>query len=124
VTSLLQRALRLTWWPICPSFAFVVLAFTRDRACFDRYHLLPGIDTQPALAWLVAAIYVIGHAWLIAAFVSVVLETGELLPRPRAAVAALGSTRWKVAAMVVVMAIEYAPADLWRLLARSAGLCG
>jgi hypothetical protein len=116
VTGLPQRVLHMAWWPILPSFAFVVFAFTRDRACFDRYHLLPGIDTQPALAWTVAAIYVLGHVWLVATYLSIVLHTGELLPRPKAALAAIGSKWWQVAAMLVVMAIEYAPAALWGLL--------
>ena len=45
---------RVAWWPIFLGFAAVIAGFTRDRACFDRYHLLPGLDNHPGLAWTVA----------------------------------------------------------------------
>jgi hypothetical protein len=119
-----RRILRLVWWPLFPAFLLVVLGFTRDRGCLDRYHLLPGIDTQPALAWSVAAIYVLGHAWLIAMYLCLVVQTGELLPGRRSTMAALGANRWQAVAMLGVFVVEYLPSALWQTVARASGVCG
>lgn len=117
------RALRLSWWFLMPAFLAVVMGFVRDRACFDRFHLLPGIDTNAALAWPLATAYVLGHCWLAAAYASVVVETGQLLPGPRALRGTLRPVWLQTIAMLVIAALEYAPASMWSALARAAGLC-
>jgi hypothetical protein len=124
VTARAWRTLRVTWWPICVAFALVVAALTRDRVCFGGYHLLAGLDQQIALAWGVAITYVLGHAWLVAVYACVVVETGDVIPSSRAAANALGVASWQLALMLLVALVEYAPAVLWRGLARAAGWCG
>jgi hypothetical protein len=118
------RGLRVAWWPICVAFALVVAAFTRDRACFGRYHLLPGLDHQVALAWNVAIAYVLGHAWLVAVYAAVVVETGDVVPSRHDAVKALGVPWWQLALMLTIAFVEYAPAILWQRIAHVVGLCG
>jgi hypothetical protein len=118
------RGLRVTWWPICAGFALVVAAFTRDRACFGRYHLLSGLDHHVALAWDVAIAYVLGHAWLVAVYASVVLETGDVVPSGHDAAKVLGVAWWQLALMLVIAFVEYAPAILWQGIAHSVGVCG
>jgi hypothetical protein len=115
---------RVAWWPIFLGFAAVIAGFTRDRACFDRYHLLPGLDLQPGLAWTVATIYVLGHCWLAAVYVCLVVQTGEVVPGWRAARTAIGVAWWQVAPMLALVVLEYAPSALWREIAAAAGLCG
>ncbi len=103
---MIDRLLRLSWWAVFPGFLLVVLGFIRDRACFDRYHLLPGVDTQPTLAWALAAAYVLGHCWLVAAYAYVVVQTGELLPGPRSMRPHIGPVWPQAATMMIVFALE------------------
>ncbi len=117
-------ALGVTWWPLCAAFALVVAAFTRDRACFGGYHLLAGLDQQLALAWPIAIAYVLGHAWLVAVYACVVLETGEVVPSARDAAKTLGVAWWQLALMLLIAVVEYAPAIVWHGIARGAELCG
>jgi hypothetical protein len=118
------RGLRVTWWPIGAAFAVVVAAFTRDRACFGRYHLLPGLDHQVGLAWDVAIAYVLGHAWLVAVYASVVVQTGDVVPSRHDAAKALGVPWWQLTLMLAIVCVEYAPAILWQGIGRAVGLCG
>jgi hypothetical protein len=124
VTPHAWRWVRLAWWPIFLALLLVVAGFTRDRACFDRYHLLPGLDRHPVLAWMVAMTYVLGHCWLAAVYVCTVVQTGEVVPRWRAARAASGVAWWQVVPMLALVVLEYAPSALWKQIALSAGLCG
>jgi hypothetical protein len=117
------RVLRLSWWLVMPGFLAVVIGFVRDRACFDRFHLLPGLDTDATLAWPLAATYVLGHCWLAAVYACAVAETGQLLPAPRELRRTLATLWPQTVAMLVVAALEYAPASMWSGLARVAGLC-
>jgi hypothetical protein len=108
---------------VFPAFLLVVAALTRDRACFDRYHLLPMIETRTVPAWAVAAIYTAGHAWLICSYGCVITLTGTLLPSLQEAKAAIGRSWPKIATMLVVFLIEYAPAALWKEVAQLLGAC-
>jgi hypothetical protein len=119
----LLRWLEISWWIVLPSFLFLWLALTRDRACVDRYNPLSAIATRPLLAWSVAGTYVCGHAWLAAAYACTILRTGTLLPRLHEARAAWGSAWPKAIAMVGVFLLEYAPVEIWIRLARMTG-CG
>jgi hypothetical protein len=115
------RALSVLWWIVCPAFLVVVLLFIRERACFDRHYLLPGISVKPLLAWLVSSIYLTAHAWLIAAYAVTVMRTGALLPRVSAARAAWSGAWPQVMAMVGLFLLENAPAEIWIRLARLIG---
>jgi hypothetical protein len=118
------RWLRIGWWPIFLTFLLVIAGFTRDRACFDRFHLLPGFDRHQTLASIIVLIYVLGHGWLVAVYACLVAQTGEVVPRWRTARAAIGVAWWQGALMLALLAIEYAPGVLWRQIAQAADLCG
>ena len=115
--------LRVSWWGICPVFAVLVVGFVRDRACFDRFHLLPGVETQTPLAWILAAAYVLGHCWLAAAYACAAVASDSPIPAPRELVAALSHAPMHVVAMVILIVLEYSPAGVWAHLARLAGAC-
>jgi hypothetical protein len=117
------RLLRASWWIVFPAFLVVVMLFIRERACFDRHYLLPGVSVKPLLAWLVSGIYLTAHAWLIAACAVTLTRTGTLLPGLAAARAAWGGAWLKVLAMVGLFVVENAPAEIWIRLARPFG-CG
>jgi hypothetical protein len=118
-----MRALRLTWWIVCPAFLVVVLVFIRERACFDRHYLLPAVSTKPLLAWLIAGIYLAAHGWLVAAYGMTVARTGTLLPRPAQARAIWGGMWLMLLAMLTLFVLENAPGEVWAKIARITG-CG
>jgi hypothetical protein len=111
-----DRALRwltLSWWVIWPLFTMVVLVFVRERACWDRYDLVPSVSRRPALAWMLATFYVSAHCWLAGAYVATARTTGELLP-PLKRVKQMWGGAWPQLPLVAIpFAIEYAPAALW-----------
>jgi hypothetical protein len=115
------RVLSVAWWIVCPAFLVVVLLFIRERACFDRHYLLPGVSVKPLLAWLVSGIYLTAHAWLIAAYGVTLTRTCALLPGLAAARAAWNGAWLKVVAMVGLFVLENAPAEIWIRLARLFG---
>lgn len=121
--AVIERLLQFSWWAVFPGFLLVVLGFIRDRACFNRYHLLPGIDTQPTLAWALAAAYVLGHCWMVAAYLHLAVQTGELIPGPRSLRPPVWPVWPQAASMMMVLALEYAPARIWTALAGVTGAC-
>jgi hypothetical protein len=113
-----------TWWIVFFGFAAVVFVFVRERACYDRFDLLPSVATQPGLAWLLATFYLFAHCWLLTAYVVTAQRTGQLLPRFQQISAAWGSGLPQLLLMLALFGLEYAPAGLWARLGRSTGLCG
>jgi hypothetical protein len=119
----LLRALRAVGWVLLPAFAALVLLFVRERACFDRYALLPAVGGTPRLAYLVSGVYVAAHVWVVCAYAVTVRATGELLPGPTA-MARAWNDRWTIAlGFALVMGVEYVPAGIWEAAAHTLGLC-
>jgi hypothetical protein len=127
VRNLAERGvgwLQRSWWIVFWGFAAVVLVFIRERACFDRLDLLPSVATRPALAWMLATLYLLAHCWLLAAYVLTVQRTDQLLPRFRQISAVWGAGLIQLLLMLALFALEYAPAGLWTSLGRLSGACG
>jgi hypothetical protein len=112
-----------SWWIVFCGFAAVVLVFVRERACYDRFDLLPSVATQPSLAWLLATFYLFAHCWLLAAYVVTAKRTGQLVPGFGQIAATWGSGLPQLLLMLALFGLEYAPAGLWTSLGRSTGLC-
>lgn len=108
---------------VLTGFLFAVAGFTRDRACFDHLNLLPGIARTPALAWLVAVLYVLGYCWIAAAYALTVRETGKILPRLNQARAFWGGSWPRVLLMLAVLLIEYIPPSVIRAIAATLRIC-
>jgi hypothetical protein len=84
---------------------------------------MPAAAGRPAAAWLVGTMYVAAHAWLVLAYGVTVSATGALLPSVRQ-FRATWAGRWPlVAALAALVAIEHAPAGLWRVLAAILRAC-
>jgi hypothetical protein len=115
----IQSALTRSWWVLFPAFAVLVARLAVERTCGDPYDLLAALMPSPAIAWVLAGIYVIAHVWTISAYL-VSLDRGELLPGP----ATMQWGKWKIYAMVGVLAIEYCPATLWRFVGTVTGCAG
>ncbi len=119
----LLRALRAVGWVLLPAFAVLVLLFVRERACFDRFALLPAVGGTPRLAYLVSGGYVAAHVWIVCAYAVTVRATGELLPGPTA-IAHAWDGRWRIAlGFALVIGLEYVPAGVWQAAAHALGLC-
>jgi hypothetical protein len=119
----LRRVLGAAWWVAFPSFAVLVLALIRERACFDRLYPLPAIATRPMLAWLVAGVYLSAYGWLVAAYCFTALDTRQLLPRFGQARAVWGPVWFQLLAMLGLVALENVPSEIWIRLAHVTG-CG
>jgi hypothetical protein len=118
------RWLAVSWWVIWPLFTIVVLVFVRERACWDRYDLLPSVSRRPALAWMLATFYVLAHCWLAGAYVATARATGELLPSLKRVTQVWGRAWLQLPLGAIPFAIEYAPAVLWASAAHWLRLCG
>jgi hypothetical protein len=116
-----------TWllrtWLVLPPFAVVVAAFIHERACADRYNLLPELAGAPLAAYALAAIYVGGHLWLGGAVLATIQRAGRLLPTPSDLRRIWGGWWWLPAAALVVVALDRVPPGLWFRAARLAGIC-
>ena len=113
---LMERWLMWTWWFLFPSFALLTLVLSFERACRDPYNLLAAAASLPGTAWGLAAMYVLAHVWIVAAYLITVARTQDLLPSARAFRDAWSTDSLKVALMAAVVAIEYCPVRLWRLV--------
>ena len=117
----MTAALRSSWWIIFPAFALLVARVSIDRACADPYNLLASAMTRPSTGWAIALIYVAAHVWMLSAYLRGVSATGDW----RAAGALRRGTSgelWKAGMMGIVLAIEYVPVSLWRMV--GAATCG
>jgi hypothetical protein len=116
--------LRRTWWLVMPPFAGLVLRLVFERACAAPYELLPSLTSVPALASLVAALYLAAHAWMVAALLFTIERSGSLVP------AIAGIRRiWQgrltpLTLAIVLFAIEYAPVPFWQAVGQRVLRCG
>lgn len=112
-----------SWFAVWPASALVVAAFIRERACADPYSLLPAIAARPTAAYAVAAAYVGGHVWLVAAYLVTLDWSAHLVPGP-ADVRRVWGARWYVpVSLLALVVLEQAPAGIWRVAGRWLGLC-
>jgi hypothetical protein len=113
----MERWVMRTWWFLFPSFALLTIVLSFERACRDPYNLLAGAASIPATALGLAAMYVLAHVWIVAAYLITVARTQDLLPSARTF-----RETWptadslKVALMAAAVATEYCPVRLWRLV--------
>lgn len=110
------EVLASTWWIVCPAFAVLSLRLVAERTCADPYDLLPGVTSNPAWAWPLALVYVAGHLWCLFAYLFTTELAGTLAP----GIATIKSI-WrrhapKVWLMVGILALEYAPMSISRLV--------
>lgn len=110
-----HAALSTSWWIVFPSFSALIVRLSAERACADPYDLLPALTGTPAGAWLLAAVYVGAHAWIVTAYLITVSPAAQLLPGSAAVRRVWGRDSFKLFAFVVAFAIEYAPMPVWRL---------
>lgn len=110
---LADLALSYAWWALFPPFLVLVVRLSFERACADPYSVLAGVMSNPAKAYAVALLYVAAHGWLLAAYLRACAVTGSLWPSARFR-AARGHGTWKMALMLVALAVEYWPVSLWR----------
>jgi hypothetical protein len=108
------------WWGVFPPFAVLVGRLTYERACADPYGLLQALSSTPATAWPLAVVYVGAHAWMMAVYLRLVARTNQFLPGLAQIHAARRPAAVKVVLMAVVLAAEFSPVSLWRLVGASA----
>jgi hypothetical protein len=116
----IQSILRTSWWVLFPAFATLVVRLSVERICGDPYDLLPALTSSPVTALLLAGIYLIGHAWIISAYLVSVDRDGLI-----AGLAKISRMpprdKWKIYAMVGVFVIEYSPITFWRFVGAVSG---
>lgn len=113
-----RTVLSRTWWAICPLFILLTARLAVDRACRDPYNLVPALAARPLAAWGMAAIYVLAHVWLLAAYLQAAVAASSLLPSIGAVQRIWGREAWKPWLLVAAMAVEYAPLALFRAACR------
>ncbi len=116
--SVLDRS----WWIVWPAFAVLSVRLSVDRSCGDPAALLPGLTSDPLWAWPLALLYLVAHLWVCAAYAVTAARTGSLMPTGAAWRELWGSRPNRIALFVLVLAIEHAPAPVWRLAGRA--FCG
>jgi len=115
------EVLASTWWIVCPAFAVLSLRLVAERACADPYDLLPGVTSNPRWAWPLALVYVAGHLWCLFAYLFTTDRAGTLAPGLPMIKSAWGRHAPKVWTMAAVLALEYAPMSLSRLVGAHLG---
>jgi hypothetical protein len=113
-----RTALTWAWWLIMPPFAVLVLRLDAERACAAPYELLPMATAIPALAWLLAALYVAAHALLFAGWLVTAIHADALVPPLGTIRAVWGRQLWMLPVMLGIFLAEYAPVPLWQALGR------
>ena len=117
-----RRLLGTVWWIAFPPFLVIVLRFSYERACLNPYELLQPIMQRQAGAVVIAAIYLGGYAWFVAASVITARSWDT-----RAAVAQIqaiwGPGRFKMFAMAGALVLDQVPRAAWAWLYRAGGLC-
>jgi hypothetical protein len=122
--STLVRFLLSTYWLVGLVFLAVVVAFVRDRACFDSLNLLPTLARRPGAAWIVACAYLSGYSWLAAAYAVTVRQTASLLPGPEQCDAVWGRQWRLIGLLVMVVLLDLIPPAIWAALLRGSAICG
>jgi hypothetical protein len=89
--------------------------------CGNPYDLLPALASQSRWAWTLAVVYLLTHVWGAGAYLLTVSRTQMLLPPWSAFRQVWGAERPMALSMLGLLAIEYAPIPLWRLVGMSSG---
>jgi hypothetical protein len=110
------KALASTWWIVCPVFAVLSLRLVAERACANPYDLLPAVTSNPRWAWPLALVYVAGHLWCLFAYLFTTELAGTLAPGLTMINSVWGRHAPKVWLMVGIIALEYAPMSISRLV--------
>jgi hypothetical protein len=110
----LDRAiLSRTWWAIGPGYVLLTARLAVDRACRDPNNLVPALASRPVIAWVLAAVYVLAHVWLLLAYLQAAAAASSLAP-----LGAVGAIwrheQWKVWVLTAAIAVEYAPLALFK----------
>lgn len=116
-----RTALTWAWWLIVPPFAALVLRLSAERACAAPYELLPDATAIPALASMLAALYVAAHALLIASWLVTAVHADALLPPIRTIRAVWGRQTWMLFVIATLVVMEYWPVVFWRVIGRTVG---
>jgi hypothetical protein len=111
------------WWLVMPPFAALVARLAFERSCAAPYELLPTLTRLPQAAWGLAALYVAAHAWLAAAYLVTIQETGALVPGLAAVRTARRGRLPLLLVACAIFAIEYAPISMWQAIGRTLS-CG
>jgi hypothetical protein len=106
-----------------PPFAALVARLAFERICAAPYELLPTLTRLPQVAWGLAALYVAAHAWLAAAWLVTIEETGALIPGLPAVRTAWRGRLPLLLVACAIFAIEYAPIPIWKAIGRTLS-CG
>jgi hypothetical protein len=116
VRTWLQRS----WWVIFPCFAVLVGRLAIERTCGNPNDLLPA-TANPAWAWPIAIVYVLGHVWIAGAYLLTANRSHRLVPPASAWTSEWGTSAATIVLMLVVVAVECAPVGLWSFVGTSAG---
>ena len=109
-----RRWIARTWWVVFPCFAVLTVRLTVERTCGDSYQLLAQITSRPSFGWLLAALYVSAHWWLLAVYLVTVRRTQMLVPTIAAARTVWGNQSAKIFLLLATLILEYAPVSIWR----------
>jgi hypothetical protein len=110
-----------TWWVVFPCFAVLTARLAAERTCGDSYQLLSQATSHPSLGWLLAAVYVSAHWWLLAVYLVTVRRTRQLLPTIQDARRMWGNQWTKVLLLLTTLILEYAPVSIWRAIGARLG---
>lgn len=113
----LGRWLTRSWFVIWPPFTLLVGWTIYERTCVAQAEPWPWLLGRPWLALFVGAVYVSAHGWCVAWY----LNGRAAQPFAGAWPVSIANrpNRAQVALMLLLLAIEYAPRTLWRVLMRS-----
>jgi hypothetical protein len=112
------------WWLLMPPFAGLVLRLVSERTCAAPYELLPSLTSIPALAWLVAGLYLGAHAWLAAAVLFTIERGGSLVPTVAGIRRIWQGHLIQLTLALVLFAIEYGPVPFWQAVGQRVLRCG
>jgi hypothetical protein len=113
-----------TWWVVFPCFAVLTARLAAERTCGDSYQLLSQVTSRATLGWLLAAVYVSAHWWLLAVYLVTVRRTGMLLPTIEVTRMVWGNQSAKIFLLLAALVLEYAPVSIWRAIgARFGAAC-
>jgi hypothetical protein len=113
------ETLKRSWWVIFPAFAALTVRLAAERSCGDPYDLLPVATSNPALAWPLAIVYVLAHAWIAGAYLATAERSRSLVPP--ITVWTSSANPFQILLMLAAFAVEYAPAALWASLGAMVG---
>jgi hypothetical protein len=116
------RWMARTWWVVFPCFTVLTARLVAERMCDNSYQFLSQVTSHPSLGWLLAAVYVSAHWWLLAVYLETVRRTQMLVPAVEAARTVWGRQSAKIFLLLAVLILEYAPVSIWRAIGAGFGL--